>query len=134
KELWSKVVDIATNIVPGQPATQGMLYLLQGFSLHAINARTGVELWQTSLLNTGASTSSFQVTDVLVANNMVYASFSYYNGGGVFSAIDAKSGKQLWSTQLEKGYQFFHLLASNPLVYMVATPIAAGKSFYEAAY
>ncbi|MDQ2886448.1 MAG: PQQ-binding-like beta-propeller repeat protein [Chloroflexota bacterium] len=134
KELWAKAVDLATYIVPGQSATKGLLYLLQGFTLHTIDARTGAELWQTSLLTTGESSSSFQIMDAIVAQNAVYTSFSYYNGGGVFSAVDAKSGKQLWSTQLEKGYQFFHLLANNALVYMVATPLAAGKSFYEAAY
>jgi eukaryotic-like serine/threonine-protein kinase len=134
KELWSKSVNSATSLLPGQPATRGVLYLLQDSSLHAVDTKTGTELWHTSLLNTSASTPSFQVMETLFANNTFYASFSYYNGGGMFSAVDVQSGKKLWSTQLEKGYQFSDLQANNTLIYMVATPLAAGKSFYEAAY
>lgn len=139
KELWQKPFGTTATIINQLPATTSdVLYTSlsssNGEQLQALNARNGATLWSTTALTSGDNPSSFRLTEMLVTNNTIYASFSRYNGGGFFRAFDAHNGKLLWSVNLREGYEFSHLQVLNDIAYLTANPVNTRKDVYEEAY
>jgi outer membrane protein assembly factor BamB len=100
KLLWEYRVNIPEASGPGPDGVavaNGTVYGDSSTAVFALNAATGKPVWVDShLLNEGQGKFEIQPQ---VANGRVYISSAYGdgNGGGVVMALDAATGKPLWS-------------------------------------
>jgi len=97
---WEYPVDIPEKSGPGPDGVAvagGMVYGDTSTAVFALNAATGKVIWNdTSLLNSGQG--SFEIQPA-VADGRVYLASAYGSGpgGGILLALDAATGKELWS-------------------------------------
>ena len=100
KLKWEYPVNIAEKSGPGPDGVavaNGVVYGDTSSAVFALNAATGKVLWDDPhLLNSGQGSFEIQPT---VAGGRVYLASAYGSGpgGGVLLALDALSGKELWS-------------------------------------
>jgi outer membrane protein assembly factor BamB len=89
----------------GVAVTGGRVYGTTPTTAFALNASTGAVIWtDSSLLNSGQGTFEIQPQ---VANGRVYLASAYGKGpgGGVLMALNAATGKQLWTFNTVTGGQ-----------------------------
>src|SRR5580692_7216536 len=97
---WEYQVNIPEKSGPGPDGVAvagGVVYGDTSAAAFALNAATGKVVWNdTSLLNSGQG--SFEIQPA-VAGGRVYLASAYGSGpgGGVLLALDAATGKELWS-------------------------------------
>jgi outer membrane protein assembly factor BamB len=97
---WEYPVNIPEKSGPGPDGVavaSGVVYGDTSTAAFALNAATGKVIWNdTSLLNSGQG--SFEIQPA-VAGGRVYLASAYGSGpgGGVLLALDASTGKELWS-------------------------------------
>ena len=97
---WEYQVNIPEKSGPGPDGVavaSGVVYGDTSTAAFALNAATGKVVWNdTSLLNSGQG--SFEIQPA-VAGGRVYLASAYGSGpgGGVLLALDASTGKELWS-------------------------------------
>lgn len=97
---WEYPVNIPEKSGPGPDGVAvagGVVYGDTSTSVFALNAATGKVVWNdTSLLNSGQG--SFEIQPA-VAGGRVYLASAYGSGpgGGILLALDAATGKELWS-------------------------------------
>jgi outer membrane protein assembly factor BamB len=100
KLKWEYQVNIPEKSGPGPDGVAvagGMVYGDTSTAVFALNAATGKVVWNdTSLLNSGQG--SFEIQPA-AADGRVYLASAYGSGpgGGVLLALDAATGKKLWS-------------------------------------
>jgi alcohol dehydrogenase (cytochrome c) len=100
KLLWEYEVNVPEKTGPGPDGVAvagGVVYGDTSTTVFALNARTGKTIWVDSdLLSAGQG--SFEIQPQ-VAGGRVYISSAYGSGpgGGVLMALDAATGRQLWS-------------------------------------
>ncbi|MGH3280459.1 MAG: PQQ-binding-like beta-propeller repeat protein [Trebonia sp.] len=100
KLKWEYQVGVAEKTGPGPDGVtvaNGVVYGTTSTTAFALNAVTGAVVWDDkSLLNSGQG--SFEIQPA-VANGRVYLASAYGSGpgGGVIFALDAATGKELWS-------------------------------------
>lgn len=122
KELWSKPFPFgqAVTCTSCATGTNNILYIVSNNALYAINLADGSQRWRTSVTGDGQ--------DIIASSNTVYLA---NDTSGVLQTFDTQSGKLLWNTSLEQGYQITHLQTSSSIVYLTASK---GTNYYEAAY
>ena len=77
---------------------QGVAYFPDwGGNLWAVDANRGTKIWGVQLSSYGLATGAVSRTTPAVVNGVVYLGSQ---AGGYFLAIDARSGKLIWKTQL----------------------------------
>jgi outer membrane protein assembly factor BamB len=97
---WEYPVNIPEKTGPGPDGVAvggGVVYGDTSTAAFALNAATGKVIWNDgSLLNSGQG--SFEIQPA-VADGRVYLASAYASGpgGGVLLALDASTGKELWS-------------------------------------
>ena len=100
KLKWEYPVNLAEKSGPGPDGVavaDGVVYGDTSTAAFALNAATGKVIWNdASLLNSGQG--SFEIQPA-VAGGRVYLASAYGKGpgGGVLLALDAATGKELWS-------------------------------------
>ena len=100
KLKWEYPVNIAEKSGPGPDGVtvaNGVVYGDTSTAVFALNAATGKVIWNDgSLLNSGQG--SFEIQPA-VAGGRVYLASAYGSGpgGGVILALDAATGKELWT-------------------------------------
>jgi alcohol dehydrogenase (cytochrome c) len=100
KLKWEYPVNIAEKSGPGPDGVavaNGVVYGDTSTAVFALNAATGKVVWDDgNLLNSGQG--SFEIQPA-VADGRVYLASAYGSGpgGGVILALDAATGKELWS-------------------------------------
>jgi alcohol dehydrogenase (cytochrome c) len=100
KLKWEYQVNVAEKSGPGPDGVavaNGVVYGDTSTAVFALNAATGKVVWNdTSLLNSGQG--SFEIQPA-VAGGRVYLASAYGSGpgGGVLLALNAATGKELWS-------------------------------------
>jgi glucose dehydrogenase len=105
KEIWRTDYNVGNNGPDGVAVAYGMVFAATGDTsvAFALDAKTGKEIWSARLTN-----NDFESIDMAPAvyDNVVYISTNpnnttngNYRGGarGIVWALDAKSGKTLWS-------------------------------------
>jgi alcohol dehydrogenase (cytochrome c) len=108
KLAWEYPVNIPEKSGPGPDGVAvagGVVYGDTSTSVFALNAATGKVLWNdTSLLNSGQG--SFEIQPA-VSGGRVYLASAYGSGpgGGILLALDAATGKELWSFNTVAGGQ-----------------------------
>jgi outer membrane protein assembly factor BamB len=100
KLKWEYQVNIPEKSGPGPDGVAvagGMVYGDTSTAVFALNAATGKVVWDdTSLLNSGQG--SFEIQPAAVGGRVYLASaYGSGPGGGVLLALDAATGKKLWS-------------------------------------
>jgi outer membrane protein assembly factor BamB len=122
KELWSKPLPFGQAAICAScaPGTNNTLYIVSNGALYAINLEDGSQSWSTPVTGSGQ--------DIVASNGAVYLGNDV---SGAFRAFDKQSGKLLWNTSLQQGYQITYLQANSSIVYLTA---AKGKNYYEVAY
>ena len=97
---WEYPVNIPEKSGPGPDGVAvagGMVYGDTSSAVFALNAATGKVVWNdTSLLNSGQG--SFEIQPA-VSGGRVYLASAYGSGagGGILLALDAATGKELWT-------------------------------------
>jgi len=104
-EIWRKDYNVSSNGPNGVAVAYGMVFAATGdtATAFALDLATGEELWTARLTN-----NDFECIDMAPAvyDNTVYVStnpnnttYGNYRGGarGIIYALDAKSGRTLWS-------------------------------------
>jgi alcohol dehydrogenase (cytochrome c) len=97
---WEHPVDVPVKTGPGPNGVAvagGVVYGTSPTTVFALNGRTGASLWANAhLLHAGQGTFEIQPQ---VANGRVYLASAYGSGpgGGVLMALDASSGRLLWT-------------------------------------
>jgi len=100
KLRWEYQVNIPEKSGPGPDGVavaNGVVYGDTSTAVFALNAATGKVAWDDAhLLNSGQG--SFEIQPAL-ADGRVYLASAYGNGpgGGILLALDASTGKELWS-------------------------------------
>jgi alcohol dehydrogenase (cytochrome c) len=100
KLKWEYQVNVPEKSGPGPDGVavaNGMVYGDTSTTVFALSAATGKTIWaDDNLLNSGQG--SFEIQPQ-VANGRVYLASAYGSGpgGGVLMALDAATGRQLWS-------------------------------------
>jgi alcohol dehydrogenase (cytochrome c) len=100
KLMWEYPVNIPEKSGPGPDGVavaNGVVYGDTSTAVFALNAATGKVAWDDAhLLNSGQG--SFEIQPA-VAGGRVYLASAYGNGpgGGILLALDAATGKELWS-------------------------------------
>ena len=100
KLLWEYQVNIPEKSGPGPDGVavaNGVVYGDTSTAVFALSAATGKVAWDDAhLLNSGQG--SFEIQPA-VANGRVYLASAYGNGpgGGILLALDAATGKELWT-------------------------------------
>jgi alcohol dehydrogenase (cytochrome c) len=108
KLKWEYQVNIAEKSGPGPDGVavaNGVVYGDTSSAVFALNADTGKVIWDDgNLLNSGQG--SFEIQPA-VAGGRVYLASAYGSGpgGGVILALDAATGKELWSFNTVIGAQ-----------------------------
>src|SRR3984957_4944513 len=119
KLRWEHQVNVPEATGPGPDGVAvagGVVYGDTPTSVFALNATTGAVIWTSSgLLSSGQGTFEIQPT---VADGRVYLASAYGSGpgGGVLMALDAASGKQLWTFNTVVGAQAAGVAWQTPLV------------------
>jgi outer membrane protein assembly factor BamB len=126
---WEYPVNTPEKTGPGPngvAVADGMVYGDTPATVFALNAATGKTVWvDSSLLDSGQGTFEIQPQ---VSGGRVYISSAYGNGpgGGVAMALNAATGKRLWSfntvTGADKGVQTIGLGSGGAW----ETPLAGG--------
>jgi glucose dehydrogenase len=99
KILWKYKVPAkgANGVGPnGVTLVDGKIYGETKSQAFALQASTGEQLWETKALTNGGASSSFDIAPQVV-DGKVFLSTAVQTNGGVAYALDAKSGKVLWS-------------------------------------
>jgi len=119
--LWSKTLPSMYRETPA--VTNGVVYVVSGEMVYALNATTGAVVWQVP----GDGSSP------VVANGVVYTGAwigtGEGTGYGIITAFDASTGAKLWNYQSSRsaGYDFFPTPAVvNGVIY--GSSISAGGS------
>jgi alcohol dehydrogenase (cytochrome c) len=105
---WEYRVDIPEKSGPGPDGVAvagGLVYGDTSTAVFALNAATGKVVWDdTSLLNSGQG--SFEIQPA-VSGGRVYLASAYGSGpgGGILLALDAATGKKLWTFSSVAGGQ-----------------------------
>ena len=100
KLKWEYQADLAEKSGPGPDGVavaNGVVYGDTSTAVFALNAATGKVIWNDgNLLNSGQGAFEIQPA---VADGRVYLASAYGSGpgGGVILALDAATGKELWS-------------------------------------
>ena len=110
KQLWRTDLNVPSNGPNGVAVAYGMVFAATGDTsvAFALDAKTGEKKWEVPLSN-----NDFECIDMAPAvyNNVVYIStnpnnttYGNYRGGarGILYALDAASGKTLWSFDTAK--------------------------------
>ena len=106
-EWVSKISELPSGIFPeaGITVVDGIVYVSGAAtnSFLALDAKTGLPVWRFSPdQRTDGSTASYPAADgPVVKNGIVYTPFS---NGWVY-ALNAKTGKKIWSYQAKEGYR-----------------------------
>jgi outer membrane protein assembly factor BamB len=120
KQLWAK----QTKVSPLTLAADGTnVYFHDGEKLVSLNQQSGAIQWETEPV-TRRQSFTFNFGPRLVVHEDVVL---YSGGDGKMSSIDAKSGKQLWSSSFpNSGYQSPQdLMVMKGLVWLA--PLTSGK-------
>jgi outer membrane protein assembly factor BamB len=105
---WEHQVNIPEKSGPGPDGVAvagGVVYGTSSTAVFALNAATGKVVWDdTSLLTSGQGSFEIQPT---VANGRVYLASAYGSGpgGGILLALNARTGRELWSFNTVAGGQ-----------------------------
>jgi alcohol dehydrogenase (cytochrome c) len=108
KLKWEYQVNVAEKEGPGPDGVavaNGVVYGTTSTAVFALNAGTGKVIWNDgSLLDSGQGTFDIQPA---VGGGRVYLASAYGSGpgGGVLLALDAATGKELWSFNTVTGAQ-----------------------------
>ena len=106
-EWVSKISELPSGVFPesGIAVVDGIVYVSGGAtnSFLALDAKTGLLVWRFSPdQRTDGSTASYPAADgPVVKNGIVYTPFS----NGWLYALNAKTGKKIWSYQAKEGYK-----------------------------
>ena len=104
--VWEHKVNTPVKSGPGPNGVAlagGVVYGDSAFAVFALDARTGRTLWVDNHL-LGAGQGSFEIQPQ-VANHRVYLASAYGSGhgGGVLLALDASTGRRLWTSDTVVG-------------------------------
>jgi eukaryotic-like serine/threonine-protein kinase len=110
KVLWQR--QLSTDVVKGAPAVaNGVVYVSDGVNVDAYNAATGVPIWVVNI-----QPSSYVVVDSGIV--YVQSSLGYPMGQGTVYALDAKTGKKVWSVITQPMLHSSSPTVANGIVYV----------------
>lgn len=92
--------------------SNGIIYIASLSTLYAVNALTGQEVWNVHL----SGNVSAPIAPA-IANNLLYYSVDAGNEKQQFQALDVKTGKIVWSHQLEGWQSACKPIVANGVIY-----------------
>ncbi|OYW86157.1 MAG: hypothetical protein B7Z20_07830, partial [Sphingobium sp. 32-64-5] len=129
---WSLDLDDGGSLYTSPVAVDGVLYFTQGYSvIHAVDAQTGKLLWK-------YDPEVWKVAGKKMRTAWGSRGIAYWDGAlyagtldGRLIAVDAKTGKLLWSTQTTEGPDDGRYITGAPWIFKGKVVIGHGGADFD---